>query len=295
MLGVLKSADIDGDMADGILGLGRLKPSGSKKHFVSLLKQEGLVDFEMFSFDFKTDNKKSKVIFGDVDTDIVNNFHDIVWAPWAGNDPEYWTIPVSSVKYGDSTTMKHAKYAVIDTGSSTIALSETNFLDLMQSILDTQLECGFFVEEKFVACICPNGLKDFKQINIQINGYSFALDPEDYIINEEDVCVILAYNLGDRVAIAESTIILGANFLRRYYTVFDVAKDRVGIYGKPINMYANVVKIIAFGGLMLSLIIATVLLLWYLFRKEKDLSYLINSDHSDNSKIKMHNQMIVKV
>ena len=294
MLGVLKSADIDGDMADGILGLGRLKPSAEKKHFVSLLKQNDLIDFEMFSFDFKSEDKNSKVIFGDVDTDIVNNLHDVIWAPWAGDDEEYWTIPVGGIRYGNTLTMKQTKYAVIDTGSSTIALSESNFLDLMQDILDTGLEWGFFVEEKFVACVCPHGMKDFKQIQLNINGYEFSLDPEDYIVNEEDIWVILAYNLGNRVAIAESTIILGANFLRKFYTVFDIGNDRVGIYGKPINLHASTVKIFTFAWLMFSFIIASILLLCYLFRREKDYSF-DKDDIFEKDKAKMHSQIAIKI
>jgi hypothetical protein len=150
ILGIVLANGIEGDAADGILGLGPMKTVGGRGHFVTALKQQGLIDYEIFSFDFRLQAEKSRMIFGDIDTEIVSNFHDIIWVPMDGQN-EYWSLPLRGVKYGDNSTMTQAKYAVIDTGSSTMALSEDNFLELMQNVLDTKLECGFFIEEKFVA------------------------------------------------------------------------------------------------------------------------------------------------
>jgi saccharopepsin len=152
MLGIVMAQDIEGDAADGILGLGPMKTIAGRGNFVTALKQQGLIDYEIFSFDFKTKDEKSKMIFGDIDTSIVANFHDIIWVPLEGEVDDYWNLPLRGAYYGESNkTLQRAKYAVIDTGSSTMALSENNFLDFMQNVLDTGLECGFFIEEKFVA------------------------------------------------------------------------------------------------------------------------------------------------
>jgi len=250
MLGIVTANDIEGDAADGILGLGPMKTLAGRGHFVTALKEQGLIEYEIFSFDFKPQNEKSKMIFGDIDTKIVSNFHDIIWVPIEGGE-EYWNLPLRSTSYGDNQTLKNAKYAVIDTGSSTMALAEDNFLELMQSILDTGLECGFFIDEKFVACAAPNGFKDFPVFTMNINGHLFDMDPEDYLACEDDICVILVYNLGDRVVVDRETIVLGVNFLRKYYTVFDIEKSRVGIYGHKINA-----KTSAFEGLLFLSLIA---------------------------------------
>ena len=139
MLGIVIANDIDGDIADGILGLGPTQPDGDRGNFVTVLKNQGLIDYEMFSFDFKLEGEKSKMIFGDIDREIVKNMNDFVWVPMKGEE-DYWSLPLKSVEFGSKKTLKEAKYAVIDTGSSTMALSENNFLDLMQNVLDTGLD-----------------------------------------------------------------------------------------------------------------------------------------------------------
>jgi hypothetical protein len=83
--------------------------------------------------------------------------------------------------------------------------------------------------------MCPNGYADFPTFYLDINGHLFGMSPEDYIANEDDICVLLIYNLGNKVIIDEATVVLGVNFLRKYYTVFDLEKLRVGIYGNQIK------------------------------------------------------------
>eukprot|EP00343_Euplotes_focardii_P002800 CAMPEP_0205805516 /NCGR_PEP_ID=MMETSP0205-20121125/8772_1 /ASSEMBLY_ACC=CAM_ASM_000278 /TAXON_ID=36767 /ORGANISM="Euplotes focardii, Strain TN1" /LENGTH=333 /DNA_ID=CAMNT_0053076877 /DNA_START=61 /DNA_END=1063 /DNA_ORIENTATION=- len=206
MLGIVIANGIDGDVADGILGLGPTQPDQGRGNFVTSLKTNDLIEYEMFSFDFKLQGEKSKMIFGDIDKSIVKNPHNIVWVPMNGEE-DYWTLPLKGIYFGKQQ-VKIGEFAVIDTGSSTMALSENNFLSLMQAVLDTGLECGFFIEEKFVACICPNGSEDFPILTLNINGHNFGMEPEDYIASEDDVCVILVYNLGDRAVVSDDTVYL---------------------------------------------------------------------------------------
>lgn len=141
MLGIIVANGIDGDQADGILGLGPLKSDSSRTNFVSALKKEGLIDHEMFSINFKMEGKQSKMIFGDIDMKIVSNLNDIIWIPVLDkSNSDYWKLPLSSVQYGSKKLETQAKYGVIDTGSSTMAFSELNFLYLMKEILDSGLE-----------------------------------------------------------------------------------------------------------------------------------------------------------
>ena len=87
------------------------------------------------------------------------------------------------------------------------------------------------------------------------------MEPEDYIANEDNICVILVYNLGDKVVVTEDTIVLGVNFLRKFYTVFDLEKSRIGIYEHRISKksgffgeYYFISLILISGFLLLSLI-----------------------------------------
>ncbi len=139
MLGIVIANGIDGDVADGILGLGPTQPEDGRGNFVTALKNQGIIDYEMFSFDFNLQGKKSKMIFGDIDRDLVKDPHDFVWVPMKGQE-DYWNLPLKGVYFGNKKTLTDAKFAVIDTGSSTMALSEGNFLDLMENILDIGLD-----------------------------------------------------------------------------------------------------------------------------------------------------------
>lgn len=112
-----------------------------------------------------------------------------------------------------------------------------------------------------MACICPNKYKDFPTLQMDINGHIFELDPEDYITNEDDICVILIYNLGNRVVVTEDTIVLGVNFLRKYYTVFDIEKSRVGIYGQKIVAKTSIFEGFLFFSLIFGFLASTILLL----------------------------------
>ncbi|CAI2365565.1 unnamed protein product [Moneuplotes crassus] len=284
MLGIVVANGIEGDAADGILGLGPIDPNDGRGNFVTALKQQGIIDYEMFSFDFKPVGMKSKMIFGDIDREIAQNLSEFVWAPMEGEE-DYWTLPLTGVYFGQEKTLHQAKYAVIDTGSSTLALSEDNFLELMQSVLDTGLDCGFFIGEKFVACICDNGFDDFPNFTLSIHGYSFDLSPEDYIAEEENICVILVYNLGSRVIIEQDTVVLGANFLRKYYTVFDMEKSRVGIYGNEISRTEPFFMQYALYALLIFLFLVLLCLIIWLINTRK-----VSPSDSSSQSGKMHGE-----
>ena len=200
------------------------------------------------------------MIFGDIDKDIVSNFHDLIWVP-ADGEEDYWTLPLRHTWFGNNKTMQSANKAVIDTGSSTLAMNEDNFLTLMQSVLDSGLECGFFIDEKFVACRCKNHYDDFPPLKMDINGHILVMNPSDYVACEDGICVILVYNLGGKEIVDSSTIVLGANFLRKFYTVFDMEQKRIGIYGRDIKSKADLFESFLFFSLIIGFLLMAFLLL----------------------------------
>ncbi|CAI2364930.1 unnamed protein product [Moneuplotes crassus] len=284
MLGIVLANGIEGDVADGILGLGPTQPEDGRGNFVTALKEQGIIDYEMFSFDFKLQGNKSKMIFGDIDRELVKNPRDFIWVPMKGQE-DYWNLPLTGVYFGNQKALDDAKYAVIDTGSSTLALSENNFLDLMENILDTGLDCGFFIEEKFVACICENGYNDFPDLTLSIHGHPFTLEPADYIATEDNICVILVYNLGDRVVIEEDTIVLGVNFLRKFYTVFDMEKSRIGIYEHSMPSYYAFIGGTPLSALVIAFFFILMSVLFFMLKTKKDEGV----ESTSTSGGKMHN------
>ena len=138
-------------------------------------------------------------------------------------------------------------------------------------------------------------MEDFQPIRLNINGHMFPLDPEDFIASEDDICVILVYNLGDRVVVDDDTIVLGANFLRKYYTVFDLEKERVGIYGQSISAKVNYSQSFMLLGLFLLMIMLTVMLYFYLMRKSEEMKEKVVRATESSKKGKMHRHLTIKI
>jgi len=105
MLGIVIANGIDGDVADGILGLGPAKPEEGRGNFVSALKNSSLIDNEIFSFDFNLEGERSKMIFGEIDRRIVRDPKNMVWIPMK-EEEDYWSLPLKKCKYGNVKTMK---------------------------------------------------------------------------------------------------------------------------------------------------------------------------------------------
>ncbi|KAI9506026.1 aspartic peptidase domain-containing protein [Coemansia spiralis] len=65
------------------------------------------------------------------------------------------------------------------------------------------------------------------QFTLQLGGKDYTLDAEDYILNIQGIC--LSGFTGVGVSESGSSIwIIGNVFLRKFYFVFDLGKNRIG-------------------------------------------------------------------
>lgn len=114
------------------------------------------------------------------------------------------------------------------------------------------------------------------------------MESKDYVANEDNICVILVYNLGAKIVVAENTIVLGVNFLRKFYTIFDIENNRIGIYGKQIQSKTDMFEGFLFFSLILGFLLATFMLWCYLHYKNQ--SFFVRRDGSIGkiSTAKMH-------
>jgi len=202
---------------DGILGMAFPVLSVNKvpTAFENVFNQN-LVNENLFAFylgNSRTD--KGELTLGGVDS--AHYTGDIAWVNLLS--ATYWEIKMDDVQvkgdsYAGSTT---GVKAIVDTGTSIM----TGPKDQVQAIADAIGAHAFIEGEYLFSCDVKSNL-DFV-----IDGKTYTLTPEDYLIPDGDVCLFGMMALD----IAEPTgplWILGDVFIRKFYSVFDVANKRVG-------------------------------------------------------------------
>jgi hypothetical protein len=131
----------------------------------------------------------------------------------------YWEINLEDVVVsGSSFVSSNEHSAIVDSGTSILTGPAEEVAKIAASLGAKEFISG----EYLVACdyTLPN-------IDFVMNGISYSLSPEDYLIPDGDVCLLGLMAL-DIPAPTGPLWILGDVFMRKYYTVFDTANKRVG-------------------------------------------------------------------
>ena len=125
-------------------------------------------------------------------------------------------VLVDGVSYAD-TSASYMK-AIVDTGTSIMTGPSAQVKQIAASLGAREIIEG----EYFVKC-------DITQnIEFVIDGNTYTLTPTDYLIPDGDLCLLGLMAL-DISAPTGPLWILGDVFIRKYYSVFDVANQRIGL------------------------------------------------------------------
>lgn len=131
----------------------------------------------------------------------------------------YWEITLDDLTIdGQSFVSASETKAIVDSGTSILTGPSAEVSKIAAMLGGKEIIEG----EYFVKC-------DYTLPNMvfKIDGNDYTLTPEDYLIPDGDFCLLGLMALD----IPEPTgplWILGDVFMRKYYTVFDVANERVG-------------------------------------------------------------------
>lgn len=130
----------------------------------------------------------------------------------------YWEILLENVVVGGTSypTTKGMK-AIVDTGTSIM----TGPSDIVSQIAKQLGAKEFIAGEYLMKCDAT------ENIEFVIDGNTYTLTPEDYLIPDGDICLLGLMAL-DIPKPTGPLFILGDVFIRKYYSVFDVANQRVG-------------------------------------------------------------------
>ncbi|XP_014648361.1 PREDICTED: pepsin II-1-like isoform X1 [Ceratotherium simum simum] len=205
---------------DGILGLAypSISASDATPVFDNIWDQ-GLISEDLFSVYLSSDDESgSVVILGGIDSSYYTG--SLHWVPVSVEG--YWQITVDSISMnGETIACSGGCQAVVDTGTSLLA-GPTSAIDNIQSDIGAKVD---LLGEGVISCSAIDSLPD---IVFTINGVEFPLPASAYILEEDESC-ISGFEGVDLDTSSGELWILGDVFIRRYYTVFDRANNRVGL------------------------------------------------------------------
>lgn len=198
------------------LGYDTIAVAGSVPPFYNMIKQK-LIDEPIFSFWLgrSGEGQGGELTFGAVDKDRFEG--DLVYAPVIRKG--YWEVELTDFALGGKKLGQKAR-AAIDTGTSLIAVPSEISDAINESIGAKRGFRGIYT----VDCDAIDTLPD---VTFTFGGHDFPLSAKDYILQSHGACMSAFMGI-DIPAPAGPIWIIGDAFLRAYYTVYDLGKNRVG-------------------------------------------------------------------
>lgn len=207
---------------DGILGLAYNTISVNKitPPIYNAIDQ-GLLDTPQFAFALGDTNKDEEdggvATFGGYDESAFTG--KITWLPVRRK--AYWEVSFDGIGLGDEYAQLTSTGAAIDTGTSLITLPSSLAEIINAKIGATKSWSGQYQVE----CDTRDSLPD---LTLTFAGYNFTLTAYDYTLEVGGSC-ISAFTPMDFPAPIGDLAIIGDAFLRRYYSIYDLKKNAVGL------------------------------------------------------------------
>lgn len=203
---------------DGILGLGYDTISVNKivPPFYQMVNQK-LLDEPVFAFYIAPTEEQSEVVFGGIDKSHYTG--DITWVPLRRK--AYWEVEFDAITFGDQTNELDSWGAILDTGTSLITLP-SDYAELLNAQIGAKKSWN---GQYTLECDKVAGLPD---LTFQLGGTNFTITATDYTLNVQGSCISAITPL-DMPPPVGPLAILGDAFLRKYYNIYDLGKNRVGL------------------------------------------------------------------
>ncbi|XP_064588883.1 gastricsin [Zonotrichia leucophrys gambelii] len=207
---------------DGILGMAfpSLAVGGMATALGGMLEQNQLAE-PVFSFYFSrqpTYDYGGELLLGGVDPQLFQG--DITWAPVTQR--LYWQVALEEVAIGQSATgwCSQGCQAIVDTG--------TFLLTVPQEYIESVLEALGAQETSYGYAVDCSDTQSMPQLTFGIGGARLALPPSAYVLNSNGYCTLAIEATYLPSQDGQPLWILGNVFLKEFYTVFDMANNRVG-------------------------------------------------------------------
>ncbi|KAK6202713.1 aspartic proteinase precursor [Scheffersomyces amazonensis] len=207
---------------DGILGLAYDTISVNKiVPPVYNAINKGLLDSPQFAFYLgdtdKDENDGGVATFGGYDDSLFTG--KITWLPVRRK--AYWEVSFEGIGLGDEYAELANTGAAIDTGTSLITLPSSLAEIINAKIGATKSWSGQYQIE------CEKK-QTLPPLTLNFAGYNFTLSANDYILEVGGSCISVFTPMDFPKPIGDLAIV-GDAFLRRYYSIYDLKKDAVGL------------------------------------------------------------------
>jgi len=205
-------------IGDGVFGLGwpKLAFEGTTVPIMNMLAKDVLTAPE-FAFYFTRDEntKLAELSFGGVKPQHYTG--DFTYVPMISTHEPYWTVQMDDI-YLDGKPLNVCPptgcKAVIDTGSSFFS-APSQVLGSIMPHIRAQRDCS--------------NLATMPKLGFKFSGKLFELTADEYTLQhpEYHTCVS-TFSALDIEAPRGPLYVIGDVFIRKYYTLFDIAQHRVG-------------------------------------------------------------------
>lgn len=211
---------------DGLVGLGFPDPGSplTELPLVDNMMAQHVLRRNMFAVYMSDDiDKPGAISFGSVDPRYVVRGHHPVWFPVISTD--YWVVPLEDIMIDGQPLhlcRRHKCRAAVDTGSSLITAPSRFLLPFLDK-LNVNEDCSNVNDLPVITLTLPD---------VDDRLIDFNLAPRDYILQETDErgqkhCAP-AFMPIDIPPPRGPLFVLGNNFIRKYYTIFDRDNMLVG-------------------------------------------------------------------
>ncbi|XP_065792814.1 renin isoform X2 [Muntiacus reevesi] len=209
---------------DGVLGMGfpAQAVGGVTPVFDHILAQRVLTE-DVFSVYYSRNSHLlgGEIVLGGSDPQYYQeNFHYV-----SISKPGSWQIRMKGVSVRSTTLLcEEGCMVVVDTGASYISGPTSSLRLLMEALGAKELS----TDEYVVNC---NQMPTLPDISFHLGGKAYTLTSADYVLrdpyNSDDLCTLALHGM-DIPPPTGPVWVLGATFIRKFYTEFDRRNNRIG-------------------------------------------------------------------
>ncbi|KAF2101612.1 cellular aspartic protease [Rhizodiscina lignyota] len=206
---------------DGIMGLGydTISVNGIPPPFYQMIDQ-GLLDDPVFAFylsDTNNEGDESEATFGGINEDHYKG--ELTKIPLRRK--AYWEVDLDAITFGKETAELDNTGAILDTGTSLIALPST-----LAELLNKEIGAKKSYNGQYtIECNKRDSLPD---LTFTLTGHNFTIGPYDYILEVQGSCISSFMGM-DFPSPPGPIAILGDAFLRKWFSVYDLGDNSVGL------------------------------------------------------------------
>lgn len=203
---------------DGILGLGYDSISVNKipPPFYNMIEQ-GKLDKPVFAFYLGGTEDQSEATFGGIDESRYTG--KLIKLPVRRK--AYWEVDFDAITFGDQVASLDNTGAIVDTGTSLIALPTT-----IAELLNEEIGAKKGWNGQYsVDCAKRDSLPD---LTFTLTGHNFTISAFDYILEVQGSCISAFMGIDFPEPVGPLAI-LGDAFLRQWYSVYDLGTNSIGL------------------------------------------------------------------